>query len=265
LHQRLQSWARDYAPTFVVGSDRKLVAIDWDYNAWGGKYPPFEDDQKVAAKIADGMKIDVLRPGLCFEGGAVEANGAGVVLSTISCAGDVNRNEGQQADLLKRFEAAFAQYLGAKHTVWLAGDAIEGDDTDGHVDQLVRFTNATTLVYAWCDADNSQYPSLSQNLADLKAGLDKLETNFHLIALPIPAQSIDFFGRRVPASYCNFLITNELVVVPQFGCPEDKQALEILTPLFPDRYVVGLPSRNLAVGLGSFHCLSQQQPQVMGS
>jgi agmatine deiminase len=267
------AWARDYAPTFVVagdriagepntGDDQKLVAIDWDYNAWGGKYPPFEDDQKVAAKVADGMKIDVLRPELCFEGGAVETNGAGVVLSTISCAGDANRNEGPQADLLKRFESVFEQYLGAENTVWLAGAAIEGDDTDGHIDQLVRFTDATTLVYAWCDSDNSQYPSLSQNLADLKAGLDQLEATFQLVALPIPEQAIEFFGRRVPASYCNFLITNELVVVPQFGCAEDGQALEILKPLFPDRYVVGLPSRNLVVGLGSFHCLTQQQPQL---
>jgi agmatine deiminase len=257
------AWTRDYAPTFVVaGDDQKLVAIDWDYNAWGGKYPPFDDDQKVAAKVADGMKIDVLRPGLCFEGGAVETNGAGVVLSTVSCAGDINRNEGAQADLLERFEAAFARYLGAKHTIWLSGDAIDGDDTDGHIDQLARFTDATTLVYAWCDASNAQFHALSQNLADLKDGLDQLEATFQLVALPIPDQAIEFCGRRVPASYCNFLITNELVVVPQFGCPEDGQAVEILKPLFPDRYVVGLPSRNLAVGLGSFHCLSQQQPQV---
>ncbi len=256
------AWARDYAPTFVVSSDEKLVAIDWDYNAWGGKYPPFEDDQQVANKIAAGMTIETVRPGLCFEGGAIETNGQGIVLSTLSCALDTNRNDGTPEELQQQFESAFAKYLGATQTIWLPGDAIDGDDTDGHIDQLVRFADATTLVYASCAPHDPQYASLAKNLAALETGLANADGEFALHALPIPKQPIEFSGHRLPASYCNFLITNDLVVVPQFGCPEDAQAMQILKPLFPDRYVVGLPSRNLSVGLGSFHCLSQQQPAI---
>ena len=165
-------------------------------------------------------------------------------------------------ELRKRFEATFKKYLGAKHTIWLPGDAIDGDDTDGHIDQLVRFTDPKTLVYASCDPDNDQHTAFAKNRTALQAGLADTGGDFDLYALPIPRQPIDFCGRRLPTSYCNFLITNDLVVVPQFGCPEDAQAMEILKPLFPDRYVVGLPSRNLSAGLGSFHCLSQQQPAI---
>ena len=256
------AWARDYAPTFVVSADDELVAIDWDYNAWGGKYPPFEADQQVASKVAKGMTIDVLRPGLCFEGGAIETNGQGIVLSTLSCACDPNRNSGTPVELQQRFEAAFETYLGATKTIWLPGEAIAGDDTDGHIDQLVRFTDSRTLVYASCDNEDPQHAGLAKNLAALQTGLAEIDDDFELHALPIPRQPIEFCGRRLPASYCNFLITNDLVVVPQFGCPEDAQAMEILKPLFPDRYLAGLPSRNLSVGLGSFHCLSQQQPAI---
>ena len=256
------AWARDYAPTFVVSDSDELVAIDWDYNAWGGKYPPFDDDQQVASKIAKGMTIQTLRPELCFEGGAIEANGQGIILSTLSCALDPNRNSSDSTELQQRFEAAFEKYLGAEKTIWLPGDAIAGDDTDGHIDQLARFTSAKTLVYASCDSDDDQYDRFAENLAALQTGLAAIDDDFELHALPVPKQPIHFCGRRLPASYCNFLITNDLVVVPQFGCPEDVQAMEILKPLFPDRYVVGLPSRNLSVGLGSFHCLSQQQPAI---
>ena len=256
------AWARDYAPTFVVSDNDELVAIDWDYNAWGGKYPPFEDDQQVASKIAKGMTIQTLQPGLCFEGGAIETNGQGIVLSTLSCALDPKRNSSEPVELQKRFETAFEKYLGATKTIWLPGDAIAGDDTDGHIDQLARFTSAKTLVYASCDRNDDQYDRFAENLAALQTGLAAIDDDFELHALPVPKQPIQFCGRRLPASYCNFLITNDLVVVPQFGCPEDAQAMQILTPLFPDRYVVGLPSRNLSVGLGSFHCLSQQQPAI---
>ena len=256
------AWARDYAPTFVVSDSDELVAIDWDYNAWGGKYPPFDDDQQVASKIAKGMTIQTLRPELCFEGGAIEANGQGIILSTLSCALDPNRNSSDSTELQQRFEAAFEKYLGAEKTIWLPGDAIAGDDTDGHIDQLARFTSAKTLVYASCDSDDDQYDRFTENLTALQTGLAAIDDDFELHALPVPKQPIHFCGRRLPASYCNFLITNDLVVVPQFGCPEDAQAMQILTPLFPDRYIVGLPSRNLSVGLGSFHCLSQQQPAI---
>jgi len=208
------------------------------------------------------MTIQTVRPGLCFEGGAIETNGQGIVLSTLSCACDPKRNSGSPAELQQRFETAFEKLLGAKQTIWLPGGSIAGDDTDGHIDQLVRFTDSKTLVYTWCNADDPQHAGLAENLAALRTGLETKGGSFELHPLPIPKQPIKFCGRRLPASYCNFLITNDLVVVPQFGCPEDTQAMAILKPMFPDRYVVGLPSRNLSVGLGSFHCLSQQQPAI---
>ncbi len=256
------AWARDYAPTFVFESSKKLVAIDWQYNAWGGKYPPFDDDQKVAGRIAKGMSIDAIEVGLCFEGGAIETNGQGLLLSTLSCALDANRNEYTEADQQRqKFETAFEQFLGARQTIWLPGDALAGDDTDGHIDQLARFTDARTIVYAWCEESDPQRPALEANLAALEDGLAAVDDKFRLVPLLVP-QPIEMLGRRIPASYCNFLITNDLVVVPQFGCPEDQLAMDVLRGLFPDRYLAGLPSRNLAVGLGSFHCLSQQQPQL---
>lgn len=254
------AWVRDYGPTFVIDQEMQLVALNWHYNAWGGKYPPFDLDQVVGKKIADGQGLQCLDPELCFEGGAVETNGQGIVLSTRSCAGDENRNADVSAEQrLAAFEAAFEKYLGANSTVWLPGNAVAGDDTDGHIDQLARFVNETTVVYAWSKESDPQHEALRANLVTLKQGLENLG-EFKLFPLMIP-EPINAFGRRLPASYCNFLITNELVIVPQFGVPEDAAAVETIKSFFDERYVIGLPSRNISVGLGSFHCLSQQVPR----
>ena len=255
------AWARDYAPTFVKDQTTdELVVINWFYNAWGGKYPPFDDDQQVATRIANHLGLEVVSPNLCFEGGAIEVNDSGLMLCTRSCAFDPNRNPGKS---LAEVEQMFADYLGVKQIIWLSGDAIEGDDTDGHIDQLARFIDDETIVYAWChDHADPQHARLAQNLSDLKNGLAGFGlTDFRLIPLPIP-DPIELCGRRVPGSYCNFLIANGVVVVPQFGdTTYDRIAMEILTPLFPRHEVVALNSVNLSVGLGSFHCLSQQQPE----
>lgn len=254
------AWARDYAPTFVKNiKTGQLAAIDWHYNAWGGKYPPFDLDQQVASRVARYLNIECVATDLCFEGGAIEINQSGILLSTRSCATDPNRNP----DLsLHQIEQILINRLGAEAIIWLSGDAIEGDDTDGHIDQLARFTDDTTIVYAYGDQpDDPQLPGLQQNLADLKSGLSNAGCDhYRLLPLPIP-EPIFFRDARTPASYCNFLITNHQVIVPQFGVKADGQALEILRPLFPDRKVIGLPSFHLSVGLGSFHCLTQQQPQ----
>ena len=255
------AWARDYAPTFVLDAADRIVAIDWDYNAWGGKYPPYDDDQQVARRIAAGMQVARLQPGLCFEGGAIESNGAGLILSTRSCAIDPNRNSQiPEADRLERFEAAFADFLGSSRTVWLPGDGIAGDDTDGHIDQLARFVGPRTLVVASCSPDDPQYTALQANQEALREALAETGDTYELVPLPVPSP-LEWFGRRIPASYCNFVIANDVVVVPQFSDPEDERALAIFKERFADRYVIGLPSRNLAVGLGSFHCLTQTVPQ----
>jgi agmatine deiminase len=252
------AWARDYAPTFVIDSNNQLVAIDWHYNAWGGKYPPFDDDQKVAKRVADYLDIESVSTDFCFEGGAIEVNDDAVFLCTRSCALDPNRNPKVP---LEQVEKVIRDHLGVRTIIWLSGEAIEGDDTDGHIDQLARFINRETIVYAWSDdPSDPQTVGLAQNLNELTSQLVATGLgHYRLIPLPIPAP-VEYCKRRIPASYCNFLITNELVLVPRFGVPEDAKVIEILTPLFPHRRVIGLDSRNLSVGLGSFHCLSQQQP-----
>ncbi len=259
------AWVRDYGPTFVI--DRRpttapLIAIDWHYNAWGGKYPPFDDDQKVARRVAKHLNIECVSTDFCFEGGAIEINDSGVLLTTKSCACDPRRNSVVSVEFI---ENVLTEHLGARKIVWLTGDALEGDDTDGHIDQLARFTDDRTIVYAWTDdTADPQAPALQQNLDDLKSGLTAAgDETYRLVPLPIP-EPVSFRDNRLPASYCNFVITNDQVIVPQFGVTADEQALEILTPLFPTREVSGLPSYHLSCGLGSFHCLSQQQPKVPG-
>ncbi len=265
------AWARDYAPTFAKSvtskeSDGKLYSIDWHYNAWGGKYPPFDLDQQVAGKVAKWLGIENVAAGICAEGGALEINSAGVLLVTRSSVLNDNRNPSADQSLDQcHIEALFQNLLGAKHIVWLPGDQVGptvlGDDTDGHIDQLARFTDDSTIVYAWTeDADDPQRAGLENNLIELKRQMNGIDTGCRFVPLPLPP-AITHCDLRVPASYCNFLITNQSVLVPQFGADEaDARALAILSPLFPDRRLVPLPSKELAVGLGSFHCLTQQQP-----
>ena len=257
------AWARDYGPTFVTGSGQWL-AIDWQYNAWGGKYPPFDDDQKVVERCLAGLPSPdrpIRRTSrLCIEGGALEMDDQRVLMCTRSCALDRNRNPDWS---LEQVSAELKQCLGAEEIVWLSGDAIEGDDTDGHIDQLARFVPQQKIVYAATDREDCQYESLVAIRDELKQSLAQAGLGYQLIPLPLPPPI--FYGDlRLPASYCNFYITNDSVLVPQFGVPpSDQQAVSILGNLFPGREVVGLPSYNLSVGLGSFHCLTQQQPAII--
>lgn len=262
------AWARDYAPTFVksLGTSGEpngaLYSIDWHYNAWGGKYPPFDLDQQVAGNIAARLGIENVSAGICAEGGALEINGNGVLIVTRSSILNANRNPDVDQT---HIEAVFKDFLGAKQIVWLPGDqsgpTVQGDDTDGHIDQLARFTDNSTIVYAWTEnTDDPQRGGLENNLVELKRQMEALNASCQLVPLPLPP-AITHCGLRLPASYCNFLITNQSVLVPQFGADEaDVGALRILAPLFPDRRLVPIPSKELAVGLGSVHCLSQQQP-----
>lgn len=252
------AWARDYAPTFVKDlATGETIAIDWYYNAWGGKYPPFAADQQVAKKIADELGCRHVAGGLCFEGGAVDINEQGVLLTTESCALNANRNAGMTKS---EVESILRQRLGCSKIVWLPGDPddsqlLPGDDTDGHIDQLARFVDDETIVHAWVAEDDPRFAGLAANVEAIRNGLPDAK----LVPLMIPA-TFEYCGRMIPASYCNFLITNSSVIVPQFGVPEDEGAVDAISKLFAGRKIVPLASRNLAVGLGSFHCLSQQQP-----
>ena len=263
--QTNDAWARDYAPTFVkseLNGGGQLHSVDWHYNAWGGKYPPYDQDQQVAQRVAKHLGIENHRAGICAEGGALEINGDGVLLITRSSILNQNRNPNlNQSEV----EEVLQRLLGTRKIVWLPGDeagvTVMGDDTDGHIDQLARFTDDHTIVYAWTDDPlDPQRQGLQANRDELQRQMATIDPKCKMIALPLPP-AIEYCGLRIPASYCNFLLTNESMLVPQFDSPDaDQRAIEILSPLFLGRQVIGLPSKNLTVGLGSFHCLTQQQP-----
>lgn len=258
--QTNDAWARDYAPTFVIDKDNaELVAVDWFYNAWGGKYPPFEDDQKVAAAVAAHVGARHLPVDLCLEGGAIEVDEEGTLFCTRSCAFDPNRNP----DLTHaEIERRIVEAIGAQRVIWLTGDALIGDDTDGHIDQLARCTPGGRILYAWTDDENDpQHAGLAQNLADLEAGLKAHGLARELIPLPLPSP-VFVNDVQIPACYCNFYITNGSVIVPTFAAPQDDIAAQIIGAQFPGRKLLQSPSVNLTVGLGSFHCLTQQQPRI---
>lgn len=250
------AWCRDHGPMFVV-RETDAAVIDWEYNAWGGKYPPFDKDNAVPSQIAYLGALRRFVPGIILEGGSVEGNGRGTVLTTESCLLNPNRNPNiSRADA----ERYLANYLGATNVLWLKRGELAGDDTDGHIDQLARFVNPTTIVAAWEDdpADVNHEP-LRVNFEQLSGMTDQDGNAFNVVRLPLPQPKF-YDGHRLPACYCNFYIANGGIIVPQFDDPADAGAIEILQELCPDQTVVGVPSLDLVWGLGSFHCLTQQEP-----
>jgi agmatine deiminase len=260
------SWCRDHGPTFLSSNPKSKfpnpkslppALIDWGYNAWGGKYPPFDLDNQVPRKIAELKNRCRFDPGIILEGGAIDGNGDGCILTTKSCLLNPNRNPQLDQAGIERY---LRDYLAAEKILWLTGGEIAGDDTDGHIDQIARFVNPTTIVVSTCDdkADDNYEPS-QQNLRELKHLTNQHGRPFEIIPLPLP-RPLYCDDQRLPAGYCNFLIANGVVIVPQFGDPADETAVKTLQPLFPDRHVRSCPSLALIWGLGSFHCLSQQEP-----
>jgi agmatine deiminase len=284
------AWCRDHGPTFlgsgfrVQGSERaeetgdrgqetgiaanrksKIqnpkspppALVDWEYNAWGGKYPPYDLDNQVPRRIAELQNRRRFVPGIILEGGAVDGNGRGCILTTKSCLLNPNRNPQLSPADVERY---LRDYLGAKKILWLTGGEIAGDDTDGHIDQIARFVNPTTVVVSTCDdKSDANYEPTQQNLRELQQMTDQDGQPLVIVPLKLPRpQFCD--GQRLPAGYCNFLIANGVVIVPQFGDPADEVAVKTLQPFFPERDVRLCPSLNIIWGLGSFHCLSQQEP-----
>jgi agmatine deiminase len=251
------AWCRDHGPTFLSSKDVAPALIDWEYNAWGGKYPPFDLDNQVPRRIAELQGRRRFVPGIILEGGAIDGNGRGTILTTESCLLNPNRNPHLSRE---QMEGYLRDYLGAKKILWLTGGEIAGDDTDGHIDQIARFVNHTTVVVSACDdPQDDNYEPSHQNRRELQAMTNQDGRGLDVIPLRLP-RPLYCDGQRLPAGYCNFLIANGVVIVPQFGDPADDEALRTLRPLFPARDVVGSPSLNLIWGLGSFHCLSQQEP-----
>jgi len=254
-----EPWCRDHGPIFLVrekNGRRERAVVDWGYNAWGGKYPPYDLDDAIPQHVAKWRDLPLFSPGIVMEGGSLEVNGRGTLLTTSACLLNPNRNP----HLSKiEIEKCLRDYLGVEQVLWL-GEGIAGDDTDGHVDDLTRFVNASTLVtVVEEDSADANYGILQENLQRLKTFRDADGKNFRIIPLPMPGV-IERDGQRLPASYANFYIANGLVLVPTYGHKNDKVALEILQREFPHRRVIGVDSTELIWGLGSFHCITQQEP-----
>ena len=254
------TWIRDHGPTFLAGTDGGLppALVDWQYNAWGGKYPPYDDDNAVPTRIAEITGRRLFQPGIVMEGGAIDTNGQGLFLAAKSCLTDPNRNPDADTKTIERY---LFDYLGAKRVIWIDG-TMAGDDTDGHVDQLARFVGPSTLVVpAEDNPDDENYASLKTVATQLHNETDLTNQPLRIIELPMPSP-IHVGDTRVPASYANFYIANDLVIIPEYDDPADADALAILAELFPNRQVVGLPARDLVWGLGAFHCATQQEPAL---
>jgi agmatine deiminase len=254
-----EPWCRDHGPIFLTrASEPQLTVLDWDYNAWGWKYPPFDDDDAVPTRVAEKLCLPVFAPGMVLEGGSIEVNGAGTLLTTKSCLLNPNRNPGLTQ---KEIEQRLRDYLGVEKILWL-GDGIEGDDTDGHIDDLTRFIDTAAVVTAVEDDENDA------NCAPLRANREMLQTmtvadgtSLEVLELPMPRRIVRD-GQRLPASYANFYIANRVVLLPVFADPHDKWAVAVLEKAFPDRRIVPIDCRELIWGLGAFHCLTQQQPRI---
>ena len=253
-----EPWCRDHGPIFLTRDrDPRLAVVDWDYNAWGNKYPPFDLDEVVPTRLAEILKLPVFYPDMILEGGSIDVNGRGALLTSESCLLNKNRNPNLSRD---QIEQRLRDYLGVNDILWL-GDGIDGDDTDGHIDDLTRFVSERAVVTVVEEnRDDENYESLQQNLArllDMKIDGRKLDIH----TLPMPKKIVRE-GLRLPASYANFYIANTGVLVPTFADPNDEPALSILRDCFPNRLVIGIDCRELIWGLGTFHCLTQQQPAV---
>jgi agmatine deiminase len=253
------AWCRDHGPAFLLHKSEKgkRAVIDWGYNAWGNKYPPFDLDDVVPTKVAEELGLAVFHPGIVMEGGSVEFNGAGTILTTTACLLNPNRNPHLSQ---QEVEWYLKEFYGAEQVLWL-GEGIVGDDTDGHIDDITRFVKPdTVLTVVEEDPADENYHLLKENLAMLRKMKLVNGRELNIVELPMPAPVV-FEDQRLPASYANFYIGNGAVYVPVFRDPiHDPVALQTIQKCFPDRRIYGIDSTDLIWGLGSFHCLSQQEP-----
>jgi agmatine deiminase len=247
------SWIRDYGPTFVINeSQKKLAMIKWRFNAWGDKYDDLIGDDRIPHALNKTLRLDMFEAGIVLEGGSIEVNGAGTVLTTEQCLLNKNRNPH-----LKRaeIEEYLKEYLNVSRVLWLA-EGIVGDDTDGHIDDIARFVSKDTVICAFeDDPADENYKILEDNYERL------VGFGLNVVKLPMPGYVGDRHA-RLPASYANFYIGNSEVVVPTFGHANDKRALEIIQKCFKSHRVTCVHAVSMVHGLGTIHCCSQQQPSV---
>ena len=259
-HPTNDAWSRDHGPIFVEHRQTGEVALtDWVHNAWGGKYPPYDLDNKIPPSIAKKLKLRRFENDMVLEGGSIEVNGRGLLLTSEQCLLNKNRNP----HLTKaQIEKTLREWLGVRKILWV-GDGIIGDDTDGHIDDITRFYKADGFIT--CIEPNKRDPNhkiLVENLERLRDFRTPSGRKFDIVTLPMP-KPFGFQGQQVPASYANFLIINGAVLVPQFRQPKrDKAARDIIAGCFPDREIIGIDCYHLIWGLGTLHCISQQQPRA---
>lgn len=252
----------EYEIALDENKQRDLAAITWRFNAWA-KYPNYQHDEKLGGRMAEAAGARVVRPSfgkkhVVLEGGSIDVNGRGTLLTTEECllskVQQRNPTAGRRA-----YERIFAEYLGISNVIWL-GSGIAGDDTHGHVDDITRFIAPDTVVtVVEADPADPNYEPLQENIRRLRASADQNGNELAIVELPMPAPVV-FEGRRLPASYANFYIGNKVVLVPVFNGLNDRIALDVLADLFPDREVVGIYSGDLIWGFGAMHCMTQQQP-----
>ena len=259
-HATNDAWCRDHGPAFLINpaAQQKKVIVDWGYNAWGDKYPPYDLDDVIPTLIGKHYDIPVYHPGIVMEGGSVEFNGKGTILTSTACLLNKNRNPRlNQAQI----EEYLLEYYGMEQVLWV-DEGIVGDDTDGHIDDTVRFVNEdTVLAVVEENKADENYELLQTNLKQLRQMRLLSGRQLNIVELPMP-EAVIYDDQRLPASYANFYISNRYVIVPVFGSKNEDQALSVIADCFKNREVIGINSVDIIWGLGSFHCLSQQEPLV---
>lgn len=260
IHPTNDAWCRDHGPAFLINPKavHKKLIVDWGYNAWGDKYPPYDLDDVIPTRIGAAFNTPVVYPDIVMEGGSVEFNGKGTLLTSTACLLNPNRNpllnQGQIEEYLHN-------YYGVDQVLWV-DEGIIGDDTDGHIDDTVRFVNGdTVLTVIEENKSDENFDLLQRNLKQLQKMRLLDGRQLTIVELPMP-EPVIWDGQRLPASYANFYIANKSVIVPTFRCDKDEKALGIIQDCFPERQVVGIDSTDIIWGLGSFHCLSQQEPAI---
>ena len=254
------AWCRDHGAIFVKrdSQDDPLLALDFQFNAWGGKYPPFDLDNAVAAKMAEALGTPCTTLPMVLEGGSIDVNGAGALLTTEQCLLHHNRNPSMSREAI---ESALRDTLGVSQIIWL-GDGIVGDDTDGHIDDLTRFVSEDTVVTVTeKNRSDENFEALAENRERLSAVRLADGRPLKVIELQMP-RPVEFEGDRLPASYANFYIGNRAVIMPAFNDPADEPNRKLLAQCFPGREIIGIDCTDLVLGLGTFHCLTQQVPVV---
>jgi agmatine/peptidylarginine deiminase len=255
-------WARDHGP-ITVFRDRKRVHLDFVFNGWGGKFAA-DQDNLVTRRLAERgcWNAPVESVEFVLEGGGIESDGAGTLLTTERCLLATTRNPGMNK---AQIEEKLKQWFGLSRVLWLKRGDLVGDDTDGHIDTLARFCDANTIAYQACDdRQDAHFEELQAMAAELAALRTPFDQPYKLVPLPLPQAIHDESGRRLPAGYANFLIVNGAVLVPTYGDPADEVALARLRPCFPGREVIGIDCRALIHQYGSLHCVTMQIPKAPG-